>query len=112
MAAKKKKPAKWVDVYPQGTPAGNEEQRFFIALARNAKYEWRSVAALAKEANLTEHRVEEILSKYYKKGMVFQSPKNESYWGYWERVPDMLPDDTGTIAKSDQNSRIKQYMKP
>ena len=105
-----KKPRKWTDVYPQGTKAGDEEQRFFIALARHPKFEWRSVASLAKEGNLTKERVEEILEKYIKKDMVFQNPKNEDQWGYWERVPEMLDGNNASITKSDQKGRIDKAM--
>jgi len=104
--SKIKYPPKWTDIYPQGTKEGNEEQRFFIALSRNAKYSFRSVSALAKEANLTKERVEEIILKYVKKGMVFQNPANEDQWGYWERNQDMLPSDKGSIQTNDQNKRI------
>lgn len=106
--AKKKKPKKWVEVYPNGTKEGDEEARFFRVLARNPRYEWRSIAAIAKEANLTKQRVEEILNKYHKLGMVFASPKNADHWGYWERVPEMLPDEVDSISASDQNKRIKR----
>lgn len=107
-----KKPRKWTEIYPQGTKTGDEEQRFFIALSRNPKYEWRSTAALAKEANLSEERTDEILSKYFKKGIVFQNPKNEDQWGYWERVPEMLPKDDSTVAKTDQKKRIDKTLAP
>lgn len=107
---KVKKPKKWTEVYPAGTPAGDEESRFFIALARNPKYDWRSSAALAKEANLSKERTEEIISKYFKKGMVFQNPANEDQWGYWERVPQMLPKDHKSLAQKDQEDRINKAM--
>ena len=106
MSQKKQKPKKWYEVYPQGTKAGDEEQRFFIALSRNPKFDWRSVAAIVKEASLTIERVEEILLKYVKKGLVFQSPKNPENWAYWERVPEMLPDVASTIANDDKKKRI------
>jgi hypothetical protein len=108
---KAKKPPKWINIYPQGTKEGDEEQKFFIALSRHPKWEWRSVAQMAKETGLTEKRIEEMINKYYKKGMVFQNPKNEIYWGYWERVPEMLPKDDGTIVQKDQKSRIKGALK-
>jgi hypothetical protein len=101
-----KNPPKWHQVYPQGTQAGNEEYKFFVALARHPKFAWRSVSAVAKESGLTEKRTEEILQKYYTKGMVFPSPKNESNWGYWERVPEMLPKDPGSLSIKDQKKRI------
>jgi len=105
MAKNNKKPKKWTEVYPQGTKEGDEEQRFFIALARQP-WDWRSVASLAKESKLTKERVEEILSKYYKKNMVFPNPKTEDHWGYWERVPEMLDSDSSSLAQSDQKKRI------
>lgn len=98
-------PKKWVDVYPQGTQEGNEEQKFFIALARHPKFCWRSISALAKESGLTVDRVEEILNKYYQKGMVFQNPKTEDQWAYWERVPDMVPKNT-SISTNDKKTRL------
>ena len=100
-------PPKWVNVYPQGTKEGDEEQKFFIALARHVKYVWRSTSALAKESGLTPERVDERIMKYYNKGMVFQNPKNEDQWGYWERCPSEFYDNSrSSIAKSDQNDRI------
>lgn len=99
-------PKKWIDVYPQGTTEGNEEQRFFIALARNPKYCWRSISALAKESNLSAQKVEKIIEKYYKKGMIFQNPKTEDQWAYWERVPEMVPKNT-SLVKKDHDIRTK-----
>lgn len=101
------KPKKWTEVYPQGTKEGDEEQKMFIALARHQKYEWRSISALAKASGLSEKRIEEILAKYLKLGMVFQSPSNEDNWGYWERVPQMLNADKRSIPAKDQDKRIK-----
>ena len=102
------KPKKWTDVYPQGTKMGDEEQRFFIALARHPKFVWRSVSALAKESNLSAERVEEIIAKYHKKNMVLSNPKGEGdQWGYWERLPkEMWQQDAKSIAQKDQKSRI------
>ena len=107
----KKKPKKWVQVYAVGTKTGDEEVRFFRSLARHPKYDWRSVAAISRESALTKERVEQILMKYHKLGMVFQNPANEDQWGYWERVPHMLPDKEKSIAKQDQDSRIDKAMK-
>lgn len=99
---------KWTDVYPHGTKEGDEEQGVFIALARHPKWQWRSVSALAKEANISKERVEQILYKYWKMGMVFQNPQNEDQWGYWERVPDMVKKDPGSISDRDQEDRLKK----
>lgn len=102
---KSKTPPKWIYVYPQGTKEGDEEQKFFIALTRHPKYEWRSVSSIAKESKLSEKRIEELLQKYYKRGMVFQ--KNETYWGYWERIEEKWWNKDGTtITGKDQKKRI------
>jgi hypothetical protein len=98
---------KWEFVYPHGTKEGDEELAFFIALART-RYQWRSTSALARESNLSRERVEEIIQKYYKKGMVFQNPKNEDQWGYWERVPEMLPESKKSISQKDHEDRINK----
>lgn len=105
--SKKIKPQKWTKLYPVGTFEGDEEFRFFKALARNPKYEWRSTAALAKESGLDKKRIEEIILKYYKLGIVFQNPKNEDHWGYWERVPHLLPEKEESLTKIDKEKRIK-----
>jgi hypothetical protein len=112
---KQKSPPKWTDVYPQGTQIGDEESRFFRVLARNPKYKWRSLASLAKEANLTKERAEEIILKYFHdgknpKGMIFQSPTNEDHWGYWERVPEMMPLANVSISQADKDERIDKSL--
>lgn len=112
--ASKKKLKKWTAVYPQGTREGDEEQRFFIALGRHPKYKWRSTSAISKEANLTKERVEEIIQKYYKSGMVVQNPQNEDQWGYWERLdqPDDDDDCGKTVVEKDHDKRIKKVLNP
>lgn len=99
-------PKKWTEVYVSGTKEGDEEVKFFRSLARHPKYEWRSTAALAKESGLSQKRVEEIISKYIKLNMIFQNPKNEEHWGYWERVPHMLPDAYKSVSDLDKEKRI------
>ena len=104
--AKKISLPKWTDVYPQGTKAGDDEQKFFISLARNPKFKWRSVTALVKESGLTHERVEQLLAKYHKRKMVYQNAAAEDQWGYWERHPDLVPDAATSISGQDQKSRI------
>ena len=106
----KKNPKKWHEVYAQGTSAGNDESKFFKAIARNPRWEWRSVTAISKESGLSEERVEEIIQKYYKLGLLFNNPKNEEHWGYWERVPEMLDSDDRSIADQDKDHRIDDAM--
>ena len=102
------KPKKWTEVYPVGTKEGDEEARFFRSLARHPKYDWRSTAALAKESGITQKRAEEIISKYLKTNMIFQNPRNEDQWGYWERVKHMIPDEYMSAADADKNKRINR----
>ena len=111
LEVKMAKPKKWEDVYPQGTKAGDEEQKFFVSLARHPKWVWRSTSAISKESGLSKERFEEILKKYEKKGMVFNNPQNEDQWGYWVRVPEMLPKDDDSITAKDQKQRIKSAVK-
>ncbi len=101
-------PPKWTDVYPRGTTEGDEEQGFFLALECHEEWKWRSTAQLAAEAGISKERCEEIISKYLVKGMVFQNPANEDQWGYWERVPHMLPDRYVSLSQLDHERRINQ----
>lgn len=100
-----KKPPHWYDVYPRGCKEGDEEEKVFISLSRRS-WSWRSIGAIAKETGLTKERVEEILYKYYKRGIVFQNPKNEDQWGYWDRVPEMLNQGKKSIVQEDLENRM------
>ena len=94
-----KKLPKWTDVYPQGCKAGDEEQDFFIALARNPKWQWRSVAAIAKESGLSKERVEELLNKKpVQEGIVDTAKK------VWKAVSDF----DSSSPKYDGNTRKRQ----
>jgi hypothetical protein len=107
------KPQKWHQVYPSGTPEGDEEARFFKALSRNKKREWHSTAALAQTAKLTRKRVEEIIDKYVNQvnpPLVYANPTNEDNWSYWERVPELLPKDDRDISQKDKDTRIKKHL--
>lgn len=103
------KPKKWTDIYPIGTKEGDEEFAFFVCLARNAKYVWRSTSGLASDSKLTKERVEQIIEKYFKLGMIFAHPKNDDSWGYWERVPkDLLPTKYQSLVSKDHKQRMKK----
>lgn len=102
-----KNPPHWFDVYPQHTREGDEEAKVFTSLARNIKWNWRTVASISKETGLAKERVEEILFKYMKKGMVFQNPKNDDQWGYWVNVPEMLGGKPKSINQEDLENRLK-----
>ena len=103
---------KWWEVY-----AGDEEKRFFVGkdgqtgLARS-KFEWRSTDALVKESGLSGAKVESIISKYHKAGMILQHPKNPEKWGYWERVdPKQDGQVKVNVVKADQEKRIDKAKK-
>lgn len=106
--SKNKLPPRWTEVYPQGSKEGDEEQGVFVCLARHPKWTFRSIAQISKESNLSKERVEEILEKYWRKGMVFQNPNNEDQWAYWERVPEMLPKEKKSVSQEDHENRIKR----
>ena len=101
------KPPKWTDVYPQGTPEGDEEQRFFISLNRD-KYNFKSISQIASECRVSKERVEEIITKYAKLNVVIQNPKNEDQWGYWEKCPDLVPKKPISISQKDHEKRIAE----
>lgn len=96
----------WTEVYPQGSKEGYEEQGFFIAVSRHPKWTCRSVAQISKEANLSKQRVEEIIQKYHKRGMVIQCPSNEDMWGYWENHKEMLPKKRKSSTEEDHDNRL------
>ncbi len=106
-------PKKWTEVYPYGTKEGDEEAKVFRALARNPKYDYRSIAAIAKETKLSRVRVEEIIDKYatkYNPPLIYVHPTNEENWGYWERCPDRLIKDNRGVSDKDKDNRIGKHM--
>lgn len=104
---------KWWQIYPVGTAAGDEEKKFFVAIARNPKFIWRTVGALAQETGLTKTRIEEIIDKYYKKGMIYQNDKQPDQWGYWETIGvDPNINNVKSTADSDKDARLKKAVSP
>lgn len=105
-------PKKWPEVYPYGTKEGDEEARFFRALARHSKFEYRSVGAIVKSTGLTRERVEEIIDKYVNKikpPLVYPHQTNEDHWCYWERCPDVIQKDNRGISEKDKDNRIDKH---
>lgn len=101
-----KKPKKWTEVYPQGTKEGDEEHSFWVALARNKEWDWISTAQLVKSTKLPRSRVEEIIAKYLKMGMIFASETTDDLWAYWDRVPERLVEKP-SLVKEDHDYRIE-----
>lgn len=98
----------WSKVYPAGTPQGDMEYKFFVALARS-KYAWRSVEGIAQDSGLTPVQVEKIIQKYFKLGLVLAHPHQEDSWGYWANVPeDMLPKEKPSLVRKDQQQRMNK----
>lgn len=117
--SKKAKLKKWTQVYPQGTKEGDEEQKLFIGKNRQSglirsKWDWRSTESLVKESGLTRERVEQILNKYVKLGLVFSSPHRDDHWGYWERdeVYEKCVENNNdkSIGDSDKSNRIDDHL--
>jgi hypothetical protein len=100
---------KWWQVY-----CNDEEKRLFTGkdgnsgLARSQDYEWRSTDNLAKEAGLSKRRTEEILDKYHKISVVFQSSKDPEKWGYWERVKPDANNPSKSVVQTDQDKRVEK----
>jgi hypothetical protein len=99
---------KWWEIYHAGTQAGDEEKRFFVAIARHPTYKYRSVGAIAQETGLTKTRCEEIISKYHPKGLLLQNSKHPDQWGYWETLG--IDANTGnppvSVSEADKEARI------
>lgn len=107
------KPKKWTEIYPYGTKEGDDEARFFRALARHPKYDYRSTGQIVKTTGLSKQRVEEIIDKYVNKvspPLLFPHASNDDHWGYWERCQDRLQDDKRDISKKDKDSRVDKHM--
>lgn len=107
------KPKKWTEVYPYGTKEGDEEAKFFKALARHQKYDYRSIPQLIKITGLSQERLEEIIDKYatrYDPPLIVPHPQNEDHWGYWERCQDQLKTDQRNISQKDHDKRIDKHL--
>ena len=107
------KPKKWTEVYPYGTKEGDEEARFFRALARHPKYQYRSTPSIIKDAGISKQRCEEIIDKYATKispPLLYPHATNDDHWGYWERCEDRLNDDKRDISKKDKDSRVDKHI--
>lgn len=108
------KPKKWTEVYPYGTKEGDEEAKFFRALARHSKYDYRSTSALIKATGLDRERIEEIIDKYtsrFDPALIYPHPSNEDHWGYWERCQDQLRSDNRNISQRDQDDRVDKHLR-
>jgi hypothetical protein len=107
------KPKKWTEVYPHGTREGDEEAKFFKALARHHKFDYRSIGQLIKVTGLPQDRLEEIIDKYatrYDPPLIVPHPQNEDHWGYWERCQDQLKTDQRNISQKDHDKRIDKHL--
>lgn len=107
------KPKKWTEVYPYGTKEGDDEAKFFRAIARHKKYEYRSIPAIVKDTGLTRERVEEIIDKYVNKiqpPLIYAHKTTDDNWGYWERCINDLPSDFRNLSNKDKDSRIDKHM--
>ena len=112
MSNKNKMP-EWYEIYPQGTPEGEEEKKFFISLARNKKYkQWRSVSAISKEIDVSQQRIEEIIFKYHKMGLVIQNPSNTEFWGYYHNNLDSIPETKDPVIVEERKKLLNKKLNP
>ena len=99
---------KWWQVY-----GNDDEKRFFVGkdgksgLIRNGEFDWRSTDSLARESGLTKARIEQIIDKYHKAGIVIQHQKDPEKWGYWEKVaPQLAKAASKGVADADKDKRV------
>ena len=112
MSSKNKMP-EWYEIYPQGTQEGEEEKSFFISLARNKKYKnWRSASAISKETDIHQQRVEEIIFKYNKIGLVIQNPSNTEFWGYYHNNLDSIPEEKDSVIAEERKKLLNKKLNP
>lgn len=112
MNSKNKMP-EWYEIYPQGTLEGEEEKKFFISLTRNKKYKnWRSVSAISKETNIPDKKIEELIFKYNKLGLVIQNPSNSEFWGYYHNNLDIIPKKQGSIIEEERKKLLNKKLNP
>lgn len=103
---------KWWEVY-----SGDEEKKFFVGkdghsgLVRNDDFHWRSTDALARESGLSKTKIEQIIDKYHKAGIVLQHEKDPEKWGYWENIKSKSINPKGSIVEEDQKDRIDKAKK-
>ena len=90
---------KWWEVF-----SGNEENNFFVALARNPNFTWRTIDKLAKNAGLSIARAEEIAEKYVLAGQVVQSQKDPTKFAYFENISKKAPKDS--ISSENKKKRV------
>lgn len=106
-------PKKWTEVYPYGTKEGDDEAKFFKALARHHKFDYRSTNQISKTTGLSLERVEEIIDKYVNNispPLIFAHPTNEGHWAYWERCPERVNVDKRDTARKDKDNRIDKHI--
>lgn len=105
------KPRKWPEVYPHGTPEGDEEARFFRALARG-ETDYVSTSAIMLTSGLSRERVEEIIDKYIGMNppLIYAHKTNEEHWAYWERIPDEIRRDGRSLSEKDKDIRINKLL--
>lgn len=104
------KQKKWWEVY-----SNDDEKKFFVGkdghsgLVRKADFHWRSTDALSRESGLTKARIEQIIDKYHKAGIVVQHAKDPEKWGYWANVANAKEKDS--TVEEDQKDRLDKAKK-
>ncbi len=104
---------KWWQIF-----ANDDEKRVFVGkdgtdgLVRSEKnYKWRTLASLVENSGLSKEKVEKILNKYIKAGLIFQNDRGDKF-GYWENVaPHLGLPEAKSEVEQDQQSRIEKASK-
>lgn len=107
----------WYEVVDSTTIEGKEEHDLFISLSRDKKTTWKTAKQISLDTNISQTRVEEIIYKYFKMGLIFQDIEDDDCWGYWENHLNMVKKNTASLREIDEiyrsngkkDPRIKDY---
>lgn len=85
-----------------------DEVDLFTSIARNPKYDWRSVSGIIKELGWEKEKIDQVLKPFINNRMIIakQTKKGMSI-AYWERIQDELDACSGD-CKSSSGSKTKK----
>jgi len=76
---------KWWEV-----AATQDELDLFNLLARNPKYDWRSVDSVLKKLQWTPEKFQQVASPFFRTKIIIEKNSKKGFLiGYWERVNDI-----------------------
>ena len=71
--------------------ATQDEVDLFTCIARNPKFNWRSIAGVAKELEWDKAKIDQVLKPFIQNRMIIaKSNKKGMSIAYWERIKEEL----------------------